>query len=81
MMMTSRKSKTRGSLNLPLKIALVSYPATAWRVAMKVEMSQARLSGIVHGRLQPTEREQRALAKILGKPVQELFPSAPAVIA
>jgi transcriptional regulator with XRE-family HTH domain len=43
-------------------------------VAKKVGMSDARLSRIIRGWLDPSDKEKRALSRLLEVPVEELFP-------
>ncbi len=46
-----------------------------YRVAEQAGMTELRLSQIKHGRAEPTDLEERALAKVLRKPVSQLFRS------
>jgi plasmid maintenance system antidote protein VapI len=43
--------------------------------AQELNIHEVRLSGIIHGRLAATSKEQKKIAKKLGAPVEELFPS------
>ncbi len=47
----------------------------AW-LAERAGLDQATLSRIVTGRLVPTDREREAIAKALGRDVDELWPEA-----
>ncbi len=46
-----------------------------YRVAEEAGMTELRLSQIKHGRAEPTDDEQRALARVLRKPVSRVFGS------
>ena len=61
-------------MNLSLKFALVAYPATAYQVAFKIGMNPNRLSRFVTGLSSPSDEEKECLARVLGKPVKDLFP-------
>jgi transcriptional regulator with XRE-family HTH domain len=64
------------SLNLPLKIALVSAGKPQSEIAELARIHETRLSQIVRGRVTATESERLRLAGVLQRSVDELFPEA-----
>ena len=70
-------------MNKALRIAILSRePQLAqWKIARLIGVDDARMSGIVHGRFEPTPKQKRKLAKVLRVPVEQLFPSPDAVSA
>jgi len=56
-----------------LKHALVDHPQPAWRVAKSMNRSDAWMSKVTRGMIKPSMRDKRRLARILGRPVSELF--------
>jgi len=64
-------------MNKRLRIAILSRePQLAqWKIARRIGVDDARMSGIVHGRFEPTAKQKRALARILKTSVEDLFPS------
>lgn len=59
-----------------LKIAIWDSGKPQIVVAQKAKIHETRLSKIVHGHLEPTADEQKALARVLRRPIDELFPEA-----
>ena len=57
-----------------LKHVLVDHPQPAWRVAKSMNKSDAWMSKVTRGMINPNTKDKRRLAKILGQPVSELFP-------
>jgi len=60
-------------MNTILKLALLQAGKPAYLVAQEADMNETRLSRIVQGRLKATLKEQRALSRLLGVPVDRLF--------
>lgn len=61
-------------MSTPLKHALVDHPEPAWKVAARIGISEVRMSRLVRGSSVPRDEEKAALADVLGKNPQELFP-------
>lgn len=61
-----------------LKYALIDhYEDTGkrqWEVAGQIGKAANWISGVIKERVTPSEFEKKKLAKILGKPIDELFP-------
>ena len=55
-----------------LKAAIVSRGLRQWQVCQQVGWKEARLSGIVTGRLRPSPEELEALSSVLQVPMEEL---------
>tara|TARA_B100002003_G_C14152743_1_gene554569 strand:- start:5100 stop:5309 length:210 start_codon:yes stop_codon:yes gene_type:complete len=60
-------------MTTPLRHALLDHPETAYRVAIKMDISEVRLSKIASGLINPNDNEKKQLSAILGRPVNELF--------
>ena len=60
-------------MRLDLKIAFLTSGKTQRQVAFEKGIPEGRLSGIVRGWSEPSEREQHAIAEALGKSADELF--------
>jgi hypothetical protein len=61
--------------DLRLKIAIVESRRTQRAIGIKTRIGEVRLSEIVGGRgAPPTDGEKEAIAKYLGRAVEELFP-------
>ena len=58
----------------PLKLALLNNEKPMYQVALKVGISESRLSRLTTGLFKPKEKEKEVLSKALGIPVFELFP-------
>ena len=71
---TSQKIKK----NIALKIAIIEREITQREAAHRSGIPEVRLSQFVRGHMVPTEDERRALARVLGRPQDELFPSVEA---
>jgi transcriptional regulator with XRE-family HTH domain len=59
-----------------LKLAIVARNLTQRRVAKRAHIEETRFSRIVRGHVAPLPREQKAIARVLQRPVEELFPEA-----
>jgi transcriptional regulator with XRE-family HTH domain len=60
-------------LNVALRVAIAATGRTQKDVARRAGINQWRLSRIVRNDVTPTAVERARLARILAKPVQELF--------
>jgi predicted transcriptional regulator len=60
-------------LNVALRVAIAASGRTQKHIARRAGINQWRLSRIVQGDVTPTPTEQARLARILDKPVQDLF--------
>ena len=58
-----------------LKHALLDHHEPAYRVAIKIGISEVRLSKISSGLIEPREKERHQLSAVLGKSEYELFPN------
>ncbi len=56
-----------------LKHVLVDHPEPAWRVAKSMNKSDAWMSKVTRGMINPSSKDKKRLANILGRPVSELF--------
>ncbi len=61
--------------NKALKHAIVDSDMRQRVIAKRTRIDETRLSRIASGQLHATERERKALARVLGRPQHELFPS------
>jgi len=59
-----------------LKHALVDHHEAAYRVAMKIGISEVRLSKISSGLIEARKSEKQQLSTILNTPVDKLFPQS-----
>ena len=62
------------SLNLTLKMAILTSGKTQREIADRLDMSEHTLSSVVHGRRPPTKIQRRRIAKILRRAEGDLFP-------
>jgi|TARA_Y100000310_G_scaffold193888_1_gene193837 transcriptional regulator with XRE-family HTH domain len=56
-----------------LKLALVDAPEPMYRIALRTNINETRLSRLSTGLFSPTENEKQKLSEILGIPSDELF--------
>ena len=63
-----------------LKLAMVRARVTQFRMAREVGRSQAWLSDVVNGYIEPTPEQRAVFARVLGKDEQELFPQLSEVV-
>lgn len=68
MVLTPRKTTT------PLRLLRLSRGATQYDVVKAARISEGRYWKLEHGRIQPTEAERKALAKVFGVPASDVFP-------
>lgn len=57
-----------------LKHAIIDHPGSQYRIAVKMEISESRLSRLASGRSTPTEKERKLLSEILKIEEYKLFP-------
>lgn len=62
-------------MNKALKIAIVDRGLKQYVIAQRIGVDEARMSGFVNERFEPTADEKRKIARILRKSVTELWPS------
>lgn len=62
--------------NTALKVAIVSSGHRQYVIAGRAGMNETLLSKIITGRTTATPEQKKALAKALGRRVQDLFPEA-----
>jgi hypothetical protein len=67
--------------NVALRVAMVESELLAYVIARRARMTPDRLSKIAKGHLLPSTQEQRALARVLGRQVHELFPGEPDAVS
>ena len=60
-------------MNMALKIAFIESGRSQIEVAGETGIHESRLSKIVHGHLDPSDDEQKALAKALRRTRTQLF--------
>ncbi len=61
--------------NIALKLAIWNSGKTQTVIAQKTGIHESKLSQIVRGHRPPSDDEQRAIARVLRVPVNELFPT------
>jgi transcriptional regulator with XRE-family HTH domain len=66
-------------MNKALRIAIINSGLRQYDVAKRVGVGEARMSGFVHGRFEPTQDEKKRIAKVLKVAVHDLFQSESAV--
>ncbi len=69
-------SQQLASSNKALRHAIVDSNKRQGAIGRSARIEQTRLSRIVSGQIVPTDRERKALARVLGRPQEDLFPSA-----
>jgi transcriptional regulator with XRE-family HTH domain len=62
----------------PLRLAIVYSGLRQIEISKRTGIQVSRLSMIVNGHFEATPPEQKALARLLRKPVEELFPEVAA---
>ncbi len=68
-------SQTFASSDKALKHAIVDSEKTQRQIARSTRIDETRLSRIASRQVAPKPREMKALARVLGRPQDELFPS------
>lgn len=68
--------RTNMPLNIKLRLAIHERGLSQIEVASRVGINEPRMSKIARGWIDPTDDEKKAIAKILRKPVDQLFPSS-----
>lgn len=69
------------ALNLSLRMAIYERHMAQADVAQKAGIDITKMSKIANGRLEATDDEKKAIARILRKPIDELFPNSKASAA
>jgi hypothetical protein len=64
-------------MNTKLKLALLQAGRPEWRVAIEAKLSPTKLSRIVSGQRLASDEERKAIARVLGLLVEELFDLVP----
>lgn len=64
--------------NVALKLAIFGSGITQIRIAKQIGIHESRLSRIIRGHDEPSEAEKKAIARVLRRPVTELFPQVAA---
>lgn len=77
--MTTKARKTK--TNLALKVAIVRSGRRSYDVARLARMREDRLSQITQGHRAANPDEQKALARVLGCDIAEIFPITEEAIA
>ena len=60
-------------MRMAVKVAIIESGQTQRQVAAQIEMPESRLSAIVRGWINPRTDERKALARVLGRRLEELF--------
>jgi transcriptional regulator with XRE-family HTH domain len=60
-------------VRIPLKVAILESGVSQREVSLDARVGETRLSQIVCDRVEPTPQEQLAIARVLGRPVEQLF--------
>jgi len=68
--------RNENPINMRLKLAIVASGQSQRDLSLKTGIGEVRLSGIVHGRRDPTAEERRELARVLRLPQRKLFATA-----
>jgi hypothetical protein len=63
-------------MNKALRIAIIERGLPQWKVAKRARVGEARMSGFVHERFEPTDEEKDRIARVLKKSPADIFPSA-----
>lgn len=63
-------------VNLALKLAIIASGHRQYVIAGKAGIQETLLSKFITGRAEPTDEQKKALARVLRKPIEELFPEA-----
>lgn len=61
-------------MNKALKIAIIEADTTQAEVAKRAGLQRPKLSNIIHEYDAPTPEQKKAIAKILKRKVEDLFP-------
>ena len=67
---------TKPTNNPALKLAIFTSGKRQMEIARRADIHPTILSRIVNGRLPPTDEQRAALARVLRKRIDELFPEA-----
>ena len=69
---------TEMAMNLTLKVAILQAGLTQADISQRTGIHDTKLSKIVRGYREPSEAEQKAIAKVLRRAVHDLFPQVAA---
>jgi len=61
------------ALNTALKLAILTSGKTQTTIAREIDITESRLSRIVHGHEEATDDEKKLIAKAVRRPKAELF--------
>jgi DNA-binding XRE family transcriptional regulator len=61
------------AMNIALKMAILNAGTTQVVVATKAEIHPSKFSNIIRGHIEPSDDEKRAIARVLRRPIQDLF--------
>lgn len=61
--------------NIALKIAIMESGLSQVDLAEATDIHESKLSYIVNGRREPSEAEQKAIARVLKRKASQLFPA------
>ena len=64
--------------NAELKLAIFTSGRRQVDIAEKTGIHESRLSNIINGRAEPNDDEKKAIARVLRRPVEQLFGEIPA---
>lgn len=68
-------------MNKALRIAMIERGLKQYEVARTIGVDEARMSGFVHGRLVPTDKQKKRIAKLLRTNVEAIWPSTGAAVS
>jgi transcriptional regulator with XRE-family HTH domain len=60
-------------MNKALRIAIIDRGLKQYEVAKRIGVGEARMSGFVHERFEPTDEEKKRIARVLKASVEDLF--------
>lgn len=60
-------------MNKALRIAVIERGLRQYEVARRVGVGEARFSGFVNGRFEPTPEEKKRIARVLRKGIADIF--------
>ena len=61
-------------MSLNLKLAVIKSGKYQFEIALEAGISEVKFSKILKGRIEPNQNEKDKIAKVLGRPINELFP-------
>lgn len=66
------------ALNVALKVAIIEAGWVQIELANKLGIHESTFSKIVNGHLEPSDEQKQAIARVLGRTVDQLFPEVAA---